>query len=132
MDRERLLQIHHEVMTDGENKLAKKNHDYTSNSDDALANFRGAAIMGVHPVIGILVRCMDKFMRIRSFIEQESLQVKDENVYDSIVDTTNYMVIAAAYIEWMRTQNKEDDFIDKELYIPIGPDSSSGGSSHSN
>lgn len=71
--------------------MRRKNHDYTSGSRDVLANFRASQAIGVHPGLGILIRSIDKFKRIQTFIEQGTLQVNSESVLDAISDVINYM-----------------------------------------
>ena len=71
--------------------MRQKNHDYTSGSSDVLANFRASQAIGVNPGLGILIRSMDKFKRIQTFIEQGTLQVNSESVKDAISDVINYM-----------------------------------------
>lgn len=71
--------------------MRQKNHDYTSGSSDPLANFRASEALGVPAGIGILIRSMDKFKRIQTFIEQDTLAVKGESVKDAIQDVINYM-----------------------------------------
>jgi hypothetical protein len=97
--RERLLELHKEITEQARSIMVAKNADYTANSDDPYANFRSATFVGAHPVCGVLMRSMDKFMRIRSFAEQGTLQVKGESVQDAIRDVINYMVIIAGLIE---------------------------------
>lgn len=71
--------------------MRQKNHDYTSGSKDVLANFRASQAIGVHPGLGILIRSMDKFKRIQTFIEQGTLAVNSESVQDAVSDVINYM-----------------------------------------
>ena len=71
--------------------MVRKNHDYTSGSQDVLANFRASETIGVHPGLGILIRSMDKFKRIQTFIEQGTLEVNSESVQDAVSDVINYM-----------------------------------------
>ena len=94
-----LLQLFDETMDDCRAIIAAKNHDYTSGSDDTLANFRASEVLGVDPGIGILIRCMDKFKRIQTFIEQGKLEVKGEAVDDAIKDVINYLVLLKLYTE---------------------------------
>ncbi len=73
--------------------MRAKNHDYTDGSVDPFANFRASAALGVPPEIGILMRCMDKFQRITTWINKGELQVKGEGVEDAISDVINYMIL---------------------------------------
>ena len=78
--------------------MQKKRHDY-SGTIDPFKNLRDAAFVGVNPLQGVMVRIMDKFARIRSFIEEGTLKVNDESTRDTLVDVLNYTCILAAMIE---------------------------------
>lgn len=93
-----LLKLHEETCQSARDIMRAKNHDYTSGSNDPFANFRASESMGVPGVIGILVRSIDKFQRIRSFVEQGQLKVKGEGVDDAIRDVVNYMILAQGLI----------------------------------
>jgi len=73
--------------------MAAKNQDYAGGTADCFGNFRAAKVLGTHPVIGLLMRCMDKFQRIRSFVSTGTLAVKSESVEDAIRDVINYMIL---------------------------------------
>jgi len=96
--REELLELHDEVCSAAKETMARKNHDYTSNAPDPFANFRGASFVGVHPVIGILMRTMDKFKRIQTFVERGELRVDGEGVRDAVEDSVNYLILAYGII----------------------------------
>ncbi len=49
-----------------------------------------------------MLRVMDKFCRIKTFIESGTLAVKGEPVDDAILDIINYMVLLAGMIEEKR------------------------------
>lgn len=98
MSREELLKLHAELTQKAKLLMAKKNADYAHGSDP-FANFRGSLFLGVEPEIGALMRTMDKFKRIESFIKSGSLQVEDESVIDSVVDIINYAVLIAGMIK---------------------------------
>lgn len=87
--------------------MKRKRHDY-SGLEDPFRNLRDAAFMGVDPLKGVMVRIMDKFARVRSFIEQGELQVNDEAIKDTLVDVLNYTCILAAMIEERSKGNEED------------------------
>jgi hypothetical protein len=75
----------------GRDIMMEKNHDYRGGSGDPYANFRGSEILGIHPIIGVLLRTQDKIMRIRTYVEKGMLKVKGEGIKDALVDTRNYM-----------------------------------------
>lgn len=84
--------------------MKKKNHDYTSDGGP-FANFKDSSIMGVHPVKGILIRSIDKFKRIQTFIEKGGLAVEGEGVMDAFDDVINYMILSKGIIlEEQRTK----------------------------
>ena len=61
-----------------------------------------AQLLGVDPIVGLLIRCMDKFQRIRSFVENGRLEVASESVLDAISDVRNYMVLCRGMVEERR------------------------------
>ena len=75
--------------------MKAKNADYSS-EEDALANFASSEVVGVEAERSVLVRCIDKFKRIESFIDRGDLKVEDEPVEDAIHDVMNYMVLLKA------------------------------------
>jgi hypothetical protein len=91
--RQALLDLHKELSEKAFSIMLVKNHDYTSNADDPYANFRSAEFLGVDPVIGVLLRMMDKTKRIQSFVEQGRLAVQGESVEDAVIDIMNYAII---------------------------------------
>jgi len=77
--------------------MKAKNADY-SNKEDALANFGASEVVGVEAPRSVLVRCIDKFKRIESFIDRGELEVEDEPVEDAIHDVINYMILLKALL----------------------------------
>lgn len=78
--------------------MEAKNADYTAGGGP-FANFMAGEVLGVEAEIGILLRCLDKFQRIRSFVLKGELKVKEESVDDAIKDVINYMVLLSGVIE---------------------------------
>lgn len=93
-----LLNLHKELTSKAVHIMASKNHDYTSNSGDPYANFRGSEYLGIHPVLGIQLRIQDKMQRVKTFVEKGELKVKGESVEDAIIDMINYLVLAYGII----------------------------------
>jgi hypothetical protein len=95
---EELLALHQATSAECYSTMKAKNSDYTGGSgvDDPFANFNMAAAMGVDPVIGILLRMGDKMQRIRSFVNDGGLKVKNETVYDACEDIVNYAILIKA------------------------------------
>ena len=98
MNRDDLYRLHDKLTEDALELMKKKNQDYAS-QEDAFGNLKGCQSLGIHPVTGILIRCMDKFARIQSFVDRGELSVKDESAVDSARDIINYMVLLAGLLE---------------------------------
>lgn len=98
MNIDELLKLHEDTCADARNIMRAKNADYTAGSADPFANFRASEAVGVQAELSILIRCLDKFQRIRSFATLGSLQVKDESVDDAIQDVVNYMILLKGLI----------------------------------
>lgn len=88
-----LLDLHQSVTNTARNIMEAKNHDYRGGSGDCFANFRDSAGLGIHPIMGILMRMRDKQQRIRAFVEKGELKVQGEGVADAIIDQINYLVL---------------------------------------
>jgi len=85
---------------------AKKNSDYTGNTDDPFKNFRSPEYRGYATVEqGFLTRMDDKFSRISSFVQKGSLQVSDETVFDTLFDLSNYCILMAGYLKEKQMHN---------------------------
>lgn len=94
-----LLNLHKETCEDAQSIMRAKNADYTGGSKDIFANFSSVEILGIPAELGILIRTLDKIQRLRSFIVNGQLQVKDEPVDDAIRDVVNYMVLLKGMIK---------------------------------
>lgn len=99
MNRAELLKLHEQITAKARKMMEGKNQDYAAGTGDPFANFRATEVLGIKAEIGILMRCMDKFARIQSFVKNGTLAVKAESVMDAIEDTINYMVLLAGVIE---------------------------------
>lgn len=84
--------------------LRRKSSDYTGgeNSNDPFANFKATQVLDVDPVIGVMVRIMDKIQRVRSFVNDGELKVSNESVYDAFDDIIGYTVLAKAMVKEKR------------------------------
>lgn len=104
MNIKQLEKLHKETSQKCLEIMLKKNSDYTGGekSEDIFANFRTSEILGVNPVIGIMLRVMDKIQRIRSFTEDGQLKVQEESVDDACEDVVNYMILAKAMLKEQR------------------------------
>jgi hypothetical protein len=97
MSKEELFELHKQTAKTCLEVMIKKNHDYTSGGS-VFANFKDSAILGVHPVLGILIRCIDKFKRVQTYATKGGLLVEGEGVLDAIDDTINYLILAKGII----------------------------------
>jgi len=87
--------------------LRRKSSDYTGGegSKDPFANFKATEVLDVDPVIGVMVRIMDKIQRVRSFVNDGELKVSNESVYDAFDDMIGYTVLAKAMVKEKREKN---------------------------
>lgn len=99
MTKQELFELHQEVSAKCLDTLKKKSADYTAISKDPFANFKGSEFLGVEPEIGVLIRIMDKFKRIESYIRKGELKVEDEGVLDSLEDSINYIILIYGMIK---------------------------------
>lgn len=74
-----------------------KNQDY-ANSVDPYKNFRASVIVNVDPRRAILVRVADKLSRISNLLDKKSA-VKDEPIFNDLVDSINYLCILKVWLE---------------------------------
>jgi hypothetical protein len=95
-----LLQLHDDTTARCKDIMLRKNSDYTGGktATDALANFKTATALGLHPVTGLLLRMQDKLMRVRSFVADGELRVTGETVEDACDDLVNYAILCKALL----------------------------------
>lgn len=99
---ERLFQTHEGLCAMALSVMRSKNHDYCAGKPEAdpFANFRVSEVLSGTPMCqGILIRMVDKFQRLRCFVETNSLQVKEESVSDVFVDIINYCVLMKGILD---------------------------------
>lgn len=101
MKPQELLQLHERMSAKTRTIMKAKNSDYCGGEGtvDALANFKSATSLGLHPVTGLLLRMQDKLMRIKSFVNDGQLRVEGESVDDACDDLMNYAVLAKALLQ---------------------------------
>lgn len=95
--------------------MRAKNSDYTGGvqAKDALANFKASRSLGLHPVMGLLLRMQDKIQRVRSFVSDGKLRVAGEPVEDAFDDIVNYAILGKALIlEEMEAQAEKEEVDD--------------------
>jgi len=77
----------------------KKNADYSGDDDNTFGNFEAVEKLGICSVeIGFLTRMTDKMKRIIGYVNNESLEVNDESIKDTLQDLANYSILLSAYI----------------------------------
>lgn len=96
MNKEILIKVIEGLYSEGIEIIREKNSDYSKNGD-AFSNFRFAELVGISPERAILVRVSDKLARISNLLDKEN-EVKDETIYDTILDMINYMAILHAFL----------------------------------
>jgi len=98
MKPETLFKLHEATCKKTLDIMRAKNSDYCGGEHtvDALANFKTAESLGLHPVTGLLLRMQDKLMRIKSFVNDGKLSVSGESVDDACEDLVNYAILAKA------------------------------------
>lgn len=99
MNRDELLEFHDEVTSRCKQIMKNKNNDYAED-ESPFANFKAVDDLGVVDTKeGFMVRIVDKFKRITTFINEGELAVKDEPFTDACDDIINYLILLMAYIE---------------------------------
>ena len=93
MSKDELFALHQSTTAACLEVMKKKNHDYTSGGS-VFANFKDSSILGIPPVMGVLLRCIDKFKRIQTHCTRGKLVVEGEGVLDAVDDVINYMILA--------------------------------------
>lgn len=118
MTGEEFVKFHAEACEKMQAICKAKNADYAGakGGKDAFANFRMVEHLGVASVEqGMLTRMCDKFSRLASFIEQGTLQVKDESIQDTLLDFANYCILLAGYL---RQKNETTVTLTGEVTAP--------------
>lgn len=77
--------------------MENKNHDY-SGGGGPFDNFRASAVFGIPAEKGIMLRIMDKMMRIKTYLDKGELKVANEGVLDAIEDNINYLILLKGMI----------------------------------
>ncbi len=100
MNRDDLLKLHDETCAKTRAIMVAKNNDYSggTRAPDALANFKCAHTLDLHPVTGLLLRMQDKMMRVKSFVADGALKVSGETVEDAFDDMVNYAILGKALL----------------------------------
>lgn len=90
--------------------IERKNNDYagTDVGRHPLANLTACEILGVPAQRGVLVRLLDKLMRLNSLIDRPP-HVVEESFDDTVVDVINYAVLLG-YIHACRSPRPLESF----------------------
>lgn len=80
----------------------KKNHDYSVNGKSSFE--KGFENFGI---TSLAIRLGDKVDRLTAFAKTGNLQVTDEGVDDTILDTAVYAVLGLVEIEYQKQSVKE-------------------------
>ena len=105
MTRKELLAFHDALCKEARGIMERKNHDYAgAGGATPFANFQAVELIGVCSTSqGFLVRMLDKFKRLTTFVQSGELLVKNEGFRDACLDILNYCILFAAY------QHQEDN-----------------------
>jgi hypothetical protein len=90
--------------------LIPKRKDY-SGDEDPFANLRACENLGVHPIIGCLVRESDKNARISQLIRNAQADIGGrvgESLLDTLADKINYTCIEAGLYAEMNDTFRDD------------------------
>jgi len=92
------------IFTECSELCDKKNDDYAS-PDDFYANFRLVEEIGLPMWVGVLIRFLDKYSRLRGFVQRflstGKLHVEHECIEDTFLDGINYLAIGlVTYRKW--------------------------------
>ena len=131
MNRNDFIKLHEHLCNEARAICVKKNRDYAGGTDDPFANFRACETLGVPCEIGILMRCMDKFQRIRAFVDTGTLDVANESAKDAVMDTLNYMTLLYGVMEERENEKStvSPGRVPGDVYCVLGvpaPDSGDG------
>ena len=110
MNRHELLELFDETTTHCRAVMEKKNNDYCAGEKNAVldpfANFRISTAVGVHPILGLMMRMMDKMQRVRAFVADGKLSVTDETVDDAFDDMVNYAILGKGLMRELRDEQR--------------------------
>ena len=92
----------------------KKNHDYCEGEmgfeTSPLLNFKESEKWGLKARDGIVVRMTDKLGRLKTFLKEKSLSVKEEGIFTILLDLANYLFLMFALeVERKRSLVKRED-----------------------
>lgn len=108
MNKEEFLQYHKECCEYLIDLTQKKNNDYSGNNDNPFLNYESIEKLDITTTErGFMVRMLDKYNRINSFIKQGVFLVIEEKIEDTLLDLANYAIMMAAYIKHKKQINNK-------------------------
>lgn len=87
---DRRLKVFDELVTKARRVIEAKIKDYGYRS--GYEAFRSSVILGIPPMRGVLIRMLDKLIRINNLIEKDP-DVSNESLEDTIIDIVNYAAL---------------------------------------
>lgn len=103
--------------------IFEKNQDY-GDPKDAMGNLNGVEMLGESVHKGIFIRMLDKIYRVGSFYKKGFCAVKDESIYDTMIDLCNYAFLwtVAKELESVEEEQTEDPIHDNrnDTYLREG------------
>lgn len=96
--REWLHQLHAHACARALALLKKKNADYAGNAPDVFGNLNACEALGVRSEIGMLIRSMDKLVRLSNVIGSGKNHVGDP-IEGECLDIINYAVLLLARVQ---------------------------------
>ncbi len=97
---------------------SRKNHDYSG--DDPLSNLKSSVEIGIPAWKGILIRLMDKWARLKTFAKKETLEVKDESIKDTLMDSAVYSLLCIIIYEESTAELPHSCFV-PDKPVDFGP-----------
>ena len=76
-----------------------KNAGYSGDSSDRWANFRLSQAFGISPILGVMVRMSDKWIRIQNLLKNPDNEKVGESIKDTLMDLASYALIAICLLE---------------------------------
>lgn len=77
--------------------MTRKNADYSAGDEDALRNFKTAALVNLDPKHILLANIVNKVSRAGNLLSKEAA-VAEEKIDDTLIDLVNYAVLLMAYL----------------------------------
>lgn len=79
----------HQIYSYAEKLFNMKNRDYGDAFEKSIDDFG---------LLGGFIRIHDKYQRAKTLLQKNEQLVKDESIYDTLVDMANYALMLATYI----------------------------------